>query len=154
MPSTTRRSLLGAIGTVTVGSLAGCSTPRLGRDGPPSGSLGFANLDRLPHTLGVHVIDAPETYTVDGDLRGVPPAQRSLRSSVSLRPDETLLVPEAFTEAVQYHVGFTVDGRPPEHAEEVSFNPYRDGGTYLYLRVDEGGDATWVISAAGTSGPF
>ncbi|MFT4881567.1 MAG: hypothetical protein ACI9CA_001324 [Natronomonas sp.] len=154
MPSVTRRRLLGLAGAGTTVALAGCGLLAGGEDFPTAGSLGFANLDNLPHTLGVRVVDAPETYRVDGRERGVPLSQRRLRASVTLRPDETLLYPSVFTESVSYEVEITADGGPPRRAdaEAVTFNPQlRGDGQYLSVETGESGETAWVVTAAGTS---
>jgi hypothetical protein len=154
MPSITRRSLLGLAGAGTTVALAGCGLLAGGEDFPTAGSLGFANLDDLPHTLGVRVVDAPETYRVDGRERGVPLPQRRLQTSVTLRPGETLLYPNVFTEPVEYEVEITADGGPPrrEDAGTVTFDPQlRGDGRYLSVETDESGETAWVVTAAGIS---
>lgn len=157
MPSITRRTLLGLAGVGTTVALAGCGLQSSGEDFPTAGSLGFANLDDLPHTLGVRVVDAPETYRVDGQERGVPRPQRRLRTSVSLRPGETLLYPNVFTEPVAYEVEITADGGPPrrEDAGAVMFAPRSRGdGRYLSVETDESGETAWFVTAAGTSNHY
>lgn len=154
MPSITRRSLLGLAGAGTTVALAGCGLLTGGEDFPTAGSLGFANLDDLPHTLGVRVVDAPETYRVDGRKRGVPLPQRRLQASAALRPGETLLYPNVFTEPVAYEVEITADGGPPrrEDAGTVTFDPQlRGDGQYLSVETDESGETAWVVTAAGIS---
>jgi hypothetical protein len=81
MSRVTRRVLLRDTGLAVTVPVAGCGVRSGGDVFSPAGSLGFANLDGLPHALGIRVVDAPETYlTDDGDERGVPLPQRGLLS--------------------------------------------------------------------------
>ncbi|WP_137694519.1 hypothetical protein [Halorubrum sp. SP9] len=155
MPCVTRRALLRCTGLAATVSVAGCGLRSDDDVFPSAGSLGFANLDDLPHRLGVRVVDAPETYrTDDGDERGVPLPQRHLHASVSLRPGDTVLYPDAFTEPIEYEVKITVDGAPPrsEDAETVSFDPQAgEAGQYLSVVTGETGETTWVVTTAGVN---
>lgn len=126
--------------------IPGCSIPRIGSDGPQAGTLRFANSDQLPHRFTVWVTDAPEIYTEDGETRGVPLPQRNLRSSVSLRPDETLTISSVFEHPVTYRVRYTMDGLEPNDGSTVEFNPnWEPSGSYLSIEVNEAGRSTAAV---------
>lgn len=155
MSRVTRRALLRYTGLDVTVSLAGCGLRSESDVFPSAGSLGFANLDDLPHTLGIRVVDTPETYqTDDGDERGVLLPQRRRHASVSLRPGDTVLYPDVFTEPIKYEVRITVDGAPlrPPDAETVSFDPQAgEAGQYLSVETGEAGETTWVLTTAGVN---
>lgn len=150
MISINRRTLCKTIGTLTTISISGCSAMQNENDSPSVGSLGFANNDRLPHTLGVQVINVPEKYSVEGETKGVPTSQQNLHTSISLRSGEKIVIPNVFTESVAYKLQFTIDGHTPEDAKEVMFNPYRNGEEfYVSIEANDGGSAAWHITAVG-----
>ena len=102
MPSPTRRSLLTALGTVTVGSLAGCT--ELFDDSPPAGSLRFENSHTLPHSIRFEVTGVgAEPGEGAGDVTGdviAPPTQRNLTASATVSPGDTETYESVFTEPV------------------------------------------------------
>lgn len=160
MPSSSRRSVLGALGTAVLGSLAGCSV--LGPDRPPAGSLRFRNDGDLPHVISVRVTGVgaepgEEAGAVTGDVT-VPPAQRSLGASAAVEPGERQTYRAVFTEPVWYGVQFTLDGDAPENdTGTVAFNPVppdADSGRFLVGRIGADGDFSWTISSTNDTGPF
>ncbi|WP_157526167.1 hypothetical protein [Halorientalis sp. IM1011] len=105
-----------------------------------AGSLGFANLHELPHTIGVEVIETSDP---------VPESQRTLSSSVSLKPDDRLLIPDVFTESVTYSLQLTLDGTAPDEGGTPTFNPFATTPTFLSLFVDRSGTLVWNEVAKG-----
>ncbi|MFB6146944.1 MAG: hypothetical protein ABEJ08_04585 [Halobacteriaceae archaeon] len=160
MPSISRRSVLGAVGTVLLGSLAGCSA--LSDDRSPAGSLRFVNEDDLPHVISVRVTGVgsepgEEPGTVTGDVV-VPPSQRSLEASASIEPGEKHTYRSVFSEPVWYGIQFTLDGAVPENdTGATAFHPVppdADSGRFLVGRVGAAGDLSWMISSTNHTGPF
>jgi len=160
MPSPTRRSLLTALGTVTVGSLAGCT--ELFDDSPPAGSLRFENSHTLPHSIRFEVTGVgDEPGEGPGDVTGdviAPPTQRNLTASTTVSPGDTETYESIFTEPVWYGVQFRLDGDVPENnAGTTVFNPAdADGGSWEILtgRVYDSGEFSWVISTTDNAGRF
>jgi hypothetical protein len=155
-----RRTLLTAAGSVSLGSLAGC-TDLLSRS-PPAGSLRFENDHDLPHTIRLEVTgvgaepsDGPGEVT--GDVT-VPPAQRTLTASTTVEPGESETYEGVFTEPVWYGVQFTLDGDVPDNDSGTTvFNPVGNAGdswTLLGGQVSGAGDFSWVISSTENSGRF
>lgn len=160
MPSIHRRTFLTTVGSVTVASLAGCSSKSSQR--PPAGSLRFVNEDTVPHAITMRVTGVGET---PGDAPGsvvgdpiVPPAQRELTASTTVQPGDQQTYESVFTEPVWYGIEFTVDDRPPEDdAGLTSFQPApSDGGAGSMLsgKVYDSGEFSWVISRTVNSGKF
>lgn len=160
MPSIRRRSVLGAVGTVVLGSLAGCSA--LSDDRPPAGSLRFVNDDDLPHVISIRVTGVgsepgEEPGAVTGDVIA-PPSQRSLEASASIEPGEQHTYQTVFTEPVWYGIQFTLDGDIPENDTGTTvFHPVppdADSGRFLVGRVGADGEFSWTISSTNNTGPF
>lgn len=160
MPSTSRRSLLASLGTVTVAGLAGCSLGR--NDRPPAGGLQFVNDHDLPHAVSMRVTGVG-TEPGDGpsEVRGdpvVPQPQRQLSASTVVQPGETQTYETIFTEEVVYGVEFTLDGELPEdNAGQITFTPAPDDGERGYFlggKVYQSGEFSWVVSSTGNPGPF
>jgi hypothetical protein len=158
--ATRRRSVLGAIGTVLLGSVAGCSV--LGDERPAAGSLRFVNDDDLPHVVSMQVTGAgadpgEEPGTVTGEVT-VPPSQRSLEASASVEPGDRRTYQSVFTEPVWYGIRFRLDGRVPENdAGATVFHPAppdADAGRFLVGRVGADGRLSWTISSTGDTGTF
>lgn len=155
-----RRTLLAALGTAGITTLAGCSG--LFDDEPPAGSLRLENRHNLPHTVRMNVTDVgsdgvrtDDGYNVRGDVT-VQPDQRRLRTSISVAPDEIKTFEAIFTEPVTYLVKFTVDGVVPENAV-YTFSPgVSSRGNYAYLdaEVYAGGEFSASFRTTDTSGPL
>ena len=160
MPSMDRRRVLASVGTVTVGSLAGCGT--VGEQSPPAGSLRFENDHSLPHSVRCEVTGVGTTPGEGaGDVTGtatVPAPQRDLTASTTVAPGESQTYERVFTEPVWYGVQFTLDGeRPADNAGTTRFNPAAaDGGTWELLvgHVYESGEFSWEVHATDDAGPF
>ncbi|MFC4553067.1 MULTISPECIES: hypothetical protein [Halorussus] len=160
MPSANRRLLLTSLGSVAVGSLAGCTG--VTSDELPAGSLRFENEHELPHVIAMRVTDIGSG---PGDGPGavvghpsVVPAQRNLSASASVEPGESKTYEGVFTEPVWYAVQFTVDGRKP-HEETCAtvFHPApanEKDGTFLSGKVYDSGEFSWVVSSTENEGSF
>ncbi|ERG89051.1 MAG: hypothetical protein J07HX5_01202 [halophilic archaeon J07HX5] len=154
-----RRSLVAALGTAAITSLAGCNV--LSDDEPPAGSLQIENHHDLPHTVRMIITDVgsdgittDDGYDVRGDVT-VPPSQRRLQSSISLSPNKIKTFETIFTEPVTYAVVFAVDDAVTETA--YPFSPRRSSpGSYAYLNAEVYADGEFSASFAttGLSGPF
>ncbi|MFB6198277.1 MAG: hypothetical protein ABEI52_08440 [Halobacteriaceae archaeon] len=160
LPSVSRRSILRAVGTGMLGSLAGCSA--LGTDRPPAGSLRFTNDDNLPHMISVRVTDVGATLgskpgTVTGTVT-VPPAQRSLEASATIAPTKRQTYTSVFTEPVWYAVQFTLDGDIPENDTGTTvFHPVppdADTGRFLIGYVSADGEFSWRFGSTTDTGNF
>lgn len=160
MPSPNRRTVLTALGTVTVGSLPGCAY--LSDDSPPAGSLRFTNDHDLPHSIrmevtGVGADPGEGAGEVTGDVIA-PPAQRNLTAFTAVGPADTETYENVFTEPVWHGVQFLLDGEIPENtAGTTVFNPSdADGGSWEILtgKIYESGDFSWVISTTDNPGEF
>lgn len=142
----TRRAFLTGFGTGTVAALAGCQTTTTAPV-TPVGSLGFWNRHRLPHALGVELTDTADP---------VDPGQRTVESTVSLRPGEQVFVPSVFTAETTYVLAFTIDGEPPENEETrtMRFDPFGDDDSWVSLRVEDTGEFSWYDVSTGSDGGY
>jgi hypothetical protein len=157
MPSSSRRSVVAALGTL---ALAGCADLG-GSEDPPAGTLRFVNDDDLPHAVSVRVLDvgtapgeAPGAVTGDPTVE---PAQRTLTASTVLEPDESRTYRAVFTNRVWYGVEFALDGEVPDQGGRLEYHPAPGDdapGETLTARVLPGGEFTWVVSATDDPGPF
>lgn len=160
MPFPTRRTVLTAVGSVTVGGLSGCASLL---DGSlPAGSLRFVNDHTLPHSIRIEVTGVGTDPGEDpGEVVGdviAPPTQRSLTASTTVGPMESETYEDVFTEPVYYGIQFLRDGEIPENnAGAIAFNPSdSDGGAWEILvgKVYESGEFSWVVSSTDNPGSF
>lgn len=160
MPSANRRLLLASLGSVAVGSLAGCAG--VTSDEPPAGSLRFENEHELPHVIAMRVADVGSgPGNGPGAVVGRPsviPAQRNLSASASVEPGESKTYERVFTESVWYAVQFTVDGRKPhDNTGATAFHPAPSNGkdgTFLSGKIHDSGEFSWVVSSTENEGSF
>ncbi|WP_435348701.1 hypothetical protein [Haloarchaeobius sp. HRN-SO-5] len=152
MTDVSRRRLLATVGSVAIGSLAGCSALSSEGADAPAGSLKFVNEHTLPHSVGLRVTGVGPVDD-GGDHPPVPPSQRSLSATAALDAGETRTYDEVFTEPVRYEVAFTLDGRRPESGSEstMRFTPFPSDSVEdrsLRLVVGESGQLLWFEAAA------
>ncbi len=154
-----RRTLLGSVGTVALGGLAGCSS--LGTQEPPAGSLRFENDHDLPHSITVRVTGVGARPGDDNSPEGevaAPPNQRTLTASTTVSPGDRRTYESVFTEPVWYAVQFTVDDREPSNnTGSTTFHPAppdRRYGHFLSGTVYESGGFSWGISSTENPGRF
>lgn len=145
MRSHHRRTVLFGLGATATALLTGCATPERD-DSVPAGSLGFKNRHRLPHTLGVELTDTA----------GPDQGQRTIESTVSLRPGEEVFVPSVFTEETTYTLSFTVDGDPPEREDTrtMEFEPYGKDDSWVSLVVEDTGAFSWYDVSTRSDGGY
>ena len=156
-----RRAVLAAVGTASLGSIAGCSLNQSGE--PPTGSLSFVNNDEtVQHSITMRVSDVgtepgDETYSVTGQTT-VSQAQQNLTASTTLEPGGNETYDSVFIEPAWYAIEFTVDDQPPaDEAGHVVYSPVPDDepiGRILIGKVGSNGDFWWTISATKNAGTF
>lgn len=160
MSSMKRRRFVASAGSLTVGSLAGCTM--FADQSPPAGSLRFENDHSVPHLIRLAVTDVgSEPGTGASSLTGsvtIPAPQRTLTASMTVSPGEGHTYDSIFTESVWYSVQFTVDEKSLEdNARKTHFNPAAvDDGSYEFLtgHVYESGEFSWEVRTTDNAGSF